>query len=195
MAEENKQDNSSAGTENTGGNETGGMIPRERFNQVIAERNRERETLAEAMKRIEQFESAEKARKEREAIERGEAAKLVDELKPKAELGERLLKREQERLDAVLAEVPENLRGLFQHGTVFERLDAIEVARKNGLFGKPKAPQTDAGATSGGQTSPTVNAKHQEAAGLLQAYGFTITPEQIAKREEELAKRRPQKDE
>ncbi len=159
--------NPPAGAQNTDPTEQ--HIPKARFDEVNSARR-----VAE--KRLAELEAKEAERNEAESLAKGEYTKLIDDLKPKAELAKALEATVKEYFELELADVPEDRRDLIPDGDVATKLKWLKKAKLAGVFGTPKAPNLDAGVT-GDKGKPSLKLTDEERQ-LAQMAG--MTPEQYA---------------
>lgn len=185
-ANNQQESNSSAGTENTEN-----MIPKERFNKVIAERN----DLAKRLEALEtaQTEREDTARKQRETelAEQNQYKQLYEAAKAENEQlksvqGE--LKRYQDALESTykarLEQIPEDRRHLIaEHGTLFEKMAHLDRVFPDLVApSKPTAPRLDGGSGGSGSrdSNANINTTQQDLANLAQQSGFAINRDRLA---------------
>lgn len=170
----------SAGTQNT--EQT---VPYSRFKEV-------NEAAKAAAERLAALEAAEKQRQEQEALARGEHQKVIDGLKPKAERADVLEAALKGYLDAELAELTDEQRGLVPDGDVTAQLAWLKKAKASGLFARtqPPPPPTDAGNRGDSSNAIVADARSQAAAQLARQYGYSLTAEQIAARQKQIEHQR-----
>lgn len=99
----------------------------------------------EMAERLAAFEQAEEARKRKEQEAQGEFQDIIKDLEPKAKRAEELEKIAGEILDQEMQSIPEQFHGLIPDGAIEFRLQWVANAKAQGLFDKPRAPETDAG--------------------------------------------------
>lgn len=162
---------SSDGTENTG--ERSKYIPRDRFDEVLGERN-------DLKRRLDALEAAETERQRKKLEEEGKHQEIIAALQPEAERAKQLeaqlleyQKRDQAELDAELDALDADIAELLPSGTASEQLSWLRKAKRKGVFDKPAPRQTDAGAT-GDPKPPEKELPPQQQAlkNMAAEYGF-----------------------
>jgi len=161
------QPDSSAATEKTGSQdkETGreGYIPRDRFDEVYRQ-------AQETQRQLDKLLKVESERQEAEKLARGEHEDVIAELRPKAELADRLLAEAEASLKDELDKVPENLRVLVPEGDALAQLAWIRNAREAGVFKPPTPPDTDAGKTGDRQEKLELTPAQRQ---MARNFGYT----------------------
>lgn len=131
-------------------------VPYERFAEVNRERTAFKKQLDELMRFKNEVERQQQERTEQEAIEKGNAEKLIDQWKPKAKRAEELEKFVTDILQLELADVGEEQME-YVNGVIdaIDRPEAKVLALRNlkailrtaqPTAAKPTPPNTDAGA-------------------------------------------------
>lgn len=172
----------SDGTQNT---DTDARIPKSRFDEV----NNAKKALEDKLK---QYEAVDAQRLEAERLAKGEHEQIIADLKPKAERAAALEASLQTYLDAEIADIPDDKRDLIPDGDVTEKLRWVKNAKAKGVFGVPRAPQTDAGTTGDKPPAPATQAQ-QRAAAVAKEYGYSLDPAKLAERQKQIEQQRQRK--
>jgi ribonucleoside-triphosphate reductase len=152
------------------------MIPKSRFDEVNREKN-------ELKNRLTAIEKANKEAEEKRLIENQEFQKLAEKLKveleglkPKAAIAEESEKTLMGVLEAQIAEIPEQMRGLIpEEMTTIQKLNWL--SKNKTLLLKPKAFDIGAGKNGGGAPE-TVDLSQEE---VQMANKFGMKPDEYAK--------------
>jgi hypothetical protein len=139
-------------------------IPYSRFQEV----NNEKKKLADQLQKLM---DAESQRQQAEALKAGDFQKVIDDLKPKAERVDALESTLKKYLEAELATVPDQFKGLVPGGDVTMQLEWIRQAKATGLFGRTPAPNTDAGAV--GDPKPSTVKLSEMEQQMARRFGMT----------------------
>lgn len=159
MGEENQgqQTPPPAGAQNTESAGEPRSVPYERFAEV-------NKAMRQYEKQLADLQKAQAERDEKERLARGEHETIIGELKPKAERAAKLEQSLTTYLEAELADIPEDARYLFEAGDVADRLQRVKEAKKRGLFNRPNAPVTDAGARGNVVSTATLTSEQKQMA-------------------------------
>lgn len=155
MTDETTNNQSSDGAENTdaGTQTTSPMIPKSRFDEV-------NKKMRDYEKQLESLTRAQQERDQKEALDRGEHQKIIDELRPQAESAKKLNATLEKIYQAELLSVPEDMRDLIPELEISARIEFIQKLKTRGIFAKPTPPITDAGAQ--GNPASTVRLTDEE---------------------------------
>lgn len=188
MPEENQNNNAPDGAENTdaGTQTTSPMIPKSRFDEV-------NKKMREYEKQLEALSRAQQEREQKEALDRGEHEKIINDLRPQAESAKKLTAALDAYFQQELMDVPEDMRDLIPDGDLTTKIDWLKKAKTRGVFKKPAPPVTDAGAQGTGSGALKPSERDTAAANLARQYGYNINPEAVAKRQQEINQQRQRK--
>lgn len=158
-------------TEKTG--ERSKYIPRDRFDEVLGERN-------DLKRRLDALEEAEQERQQKKLEDEGNYQEIIETLKPEAERAKQLQEqldmyeqRDQQELETELEALDDDLKELVPDGSPSQQLSWLRSAKRKGLFTKPSPPETDAG--TGGDPKPRekeLPAKQQALKDMAAEYGY-----------------------